>query len=264
MGEETMMLGRCLPSSTVVAAVLCVSTGAAEGDGPRHLVMLGNSMQGCGIDFADLSKGIGRRVESRTSGGVMSAHKFAMLWHETRADPKPEAAIIVFRRDNITRPSVRVTGKYGEKLQKILTDPGLEGIVRQVAFPEEQSGGDSSGFEAAVARSFVPHMVRVARETGVRLVLVRCKSRRYAEAPEHQTQAMKDYTVQLTRYLQERGVYFLDYVDVPGIAPDCYANGDHLNDKGKRIWTALMVEDLKALLAGGRCPRERTDLGGKN
>ena len=256
-----MLLGRCLCSSAFAVSVLKAPAGAADPGASAHLVMLGNSMQGCGIDFAALSAGTGRRVESRTSGGVMSAHKFAMLWHETRDEPKPGVAIIVFRRDNITRPSVRVTGKYGAKLKAILTDPELKATVERVAYPSPpEKGAPPQAFEEVVARSFVPHLIRVAREAGVRLVLARCKSRRYAEDPDHQTEAMRDYTRRLTAHLQENRVHFLDYVDVPDITAECYAGGDHLNAKGKSVWTALMVEDLRALLAGRRAPRERTSL----
>ena len=254
-----MVLGRCRWSSAFAGVALNVPARGAEPGASKHLVMLGNSMQGCGIDFSVLSEGVERRVESRTSGGVMSAHKFAMLWQETKARPRPALAIIVFRRDNITRPSVRVTGKYGTKLQATLTDPELKEIVQRVAFPSPaEAGAAPPTFEETVARSFVPHMIRIAREAGVGLVLARCKSRLDAEDPDHQTEATRDYTHRLTDYLTENGVHFLDYVDVPDVTIDCYANGDHLNDQGKRIWTALMVEDLRALLAGRRAPRERT------
>lgn len=256
-----MLLGRCLCSSAVAVSVLNASAGAAEPGASKHLVMLGNSMQGCGIDFPALSAGVGRRVESRASGGVMSAHKFAMLWHEAAARPKPAMAIIVFRRDNITRPSVRVTGKYGTKLDAILTDPELKRTVERIARPSPaEKDAPPQAFEEVVARSFVPHMIRVAREADVRLVLARCRGRRSAEDPDHHTEAMEDYTRRLADYLTENRVHFLDYVDLPDITADCYAGGDHLNDKGKRVWTALMIEDLRALLAGRRAPRERTRL----
>jgi len=244
----------------------CLVTGAglvgAAADEDRHLVMLGNSMQGCGIDFPALSQAVGRRVDSKARGGVMSAHKFAMLWHAAHAAKKPEAAVIVFRRDNITRPTVRVTEKYGEKLRGALTDPELKRIVEEVAYPSAKPAPDKN-FEALVSRSFVPHMIRVAKEAGVTLVLARCKSRKYAEDPDHETPAMRKYDQELTDYLQERGAHFLDYVHEPGIKPEHYANGDHLNEAGRQAWTPLMAEDLSAILAGKRAPRERTDLAGR-
>jgi len=235
-----------------------------------HLVMLGNSMQGCGIDFPALSRAIGRAVESKTSGGIMSAHKFAMLWHAVRAAQKPPMAIIVFRRNNITNPTLRVTGDYGKKLQEALTDPELRTIVERLAYPRQatpapdcREGGQADAtrnteFAGLVPNSFLPEMIRVAKEAGVRLVLVRCKSRLDAEQPGHELPAMKEYTLDLARYLQEHDVHFLDYVHEPGIGVDCYANGDHLNEKGKRIWTRLMAEDLAALLAGTRAPPRTT------
>ena len=230
--------------------------GVPERDG--YVVMLGNSMQGCGIDFQVLSRAVGRPVESRVSGGVMSAHKFAMLWHEVNAERKPAMAIIVFRRDNITDPTRRVTEKYGEKLRQLLTDAELIEIVERVAYPAEPDAPRPKQFGALASRSFLPEMIRAAKGAGVRLVLVRCKSSSYAEQLDADTAEMKAYTADLTRYLQERGVHFLDYVHEPGIDVACYANGDHLNEEGKRVWTGLMSEDLAALLSGQQAPRERT------
>jgi len=231
-------------------------TGAAIGH-ERRVVMIGNSMQGCGIDFAALSQALGLKMESQASGGILSAHKFALLWQAARKPPKPMMVVIVFRRGNITRPTMRVTGRYGEKLKRILTDPELKRIVNRLAYPKKQE--PVPNFDAQVAQSFVPEMVRVARETGITLVLARCKSRTYAQRPDHETAAIKQYTDNLTRYLQANRVHFLDYVHEPAITIDCYANGDHLNEQGRGVWTPLMAEDLKAMLAGKRAPRERTD-----
>lgn len=224
-----------------------------------HAVMLGNSMQQCGVDFAALSEAIGKRVESQVSGGVMSAHKFAMLWHAVRAQPKPAMAVIVFRLDNITRPRLRVTEKYGDKLREILTDPELLRIVTEAAFAAEPRD-PALDFDASVARSFVPHMVREARQAGVRLVLVRCKSRAYAENPDLEDAVLEGYSEELAAWLQASDVHFVDYLHEPRVELAHYGNGDHLNGAGKQTWTPLLAQDLQAILSGRRGPRERTDL----
>jgi len=115
------------PLLGVAAACLGMATEAADDD---HLVMLGNSMQGCGIDFPRLSKAIGHRVESQVSGGVMSAHKFAMLWNVAHSANKPKVAIVVFRLGNITRPKIRVTDKYGAKLKAILKNNLMKQMLK--------------------------------------------------------------------------------------------------------------------------------------
>ncbi|MBT3380028.1 MAG: hypothetical protein HN742_22395 [Lentisphaerae bacterium] len=102
-------------------------------------------------------------------------------------------------------------------------------------------------------------MAQVTKEAGIQLVLVRCKNRKYAETPDHEPESMKRYTQDLARYLQERRVHFLDYVHVPDIKPGHFAGGDHLNEDGRQAWTDLMIEDLTALLAGQRAPRELTN-----
>lgn len=250
---------RVSSAAFAVAAGLASEVSAAPAD-DAYLVMLGNSMQGCGIDFAALSDAVGVPVESKVSGGVMSAHKFAMLWQATHSAVKPTMALIVFRRNNITRPTLRVTEKYGVKLRALLTDPELKATVERLAYPEATGGATPATFAGAVEHSFVPEMIRVSREAGVQLVLVRCKSRSYAQNPTHETDDARRYTEEFTAYLQTHNVHFLDYVDVPDIGLDCFANGDHLNEEGRAVWTRLMAEDLNALLAGQRAPRERTDI----
>ncbi|MBT3377196.1 MAG: hypothetical protein HN406_16450, partial [Lentisphaerae bacterium] len=125
------------PILGLATACIGMATEAADDD---RLVMLGNSMQGCGIDFPRLSKAIGHRVKSQVSGGVMSAHKFAMLWNVAHGTNKPKVVIVVFRLGNITHPKIRVTGKYGAKLKAILKDPELERIVNELAYSDK---GDS-------------------------------------------------------------------------------------------------------------------------
>jgi hypothetical protein len=227
-----------------------------------HLVMLGNSMQGCGIDFPALSQALGLRVESRASGGIMSAHKFALLWHEAMEENRPRLAIIVFRRDYIVRPTARVTDKYWEKLDEILTHGDLRKIVEDVAHPMVPPGEQT--FPERVAASFLPHMSRVAKEAGIELVLARCKSRAYAEDPAYETAAMREFDNDLTAYLQDQCIHFLDYVHEPSVRLEHYGNGDHLNGAGKQAWTPLVAADLEAILAGRQAPRERTLLSSAN
>ena len=85
-----------------------------------------------------------------------------------------------------------------------------------------------------------------------------CRNRQYAENKDCDTASTEAYTRDMTRYLQKHDVHFLDYIHSADINIDCYANGDHLNEQGKQVWTRLMAEDLTALLAGTRARRERT------
>jgi hypothetical protein len=240
-------------AAAFVASLSAVSVAADD-----HLVMIGNSMQGCGIDFPQLSAAVGCEVKSIVSGGVLSAHKFAALWNVAHGKSKPKAAIIVFRLGNITRPTARVTGKYGEKLRAICADPELKRIVDDLAYSENAGKVSGPTFADAVERSFLPQMVHVAAENDIRLILVRFRSRRYAERPGSESEAMAQYSRDLTAYLEKRSVHFLDYVDEPLLTADCYANGDHFNEKGKGLWTPMVAADLKAILAGRRGPHERT------
>ena len=61
--------------SLLLAMVFTQRAGAGEKD--YYMAMIGNSMQGDGIDFRALSRAVGHRVKSIRSGGAMSVHKFS-------------------------------------------------------------------------------------------------------------------------------------------------------------------------------------------
>lgn len=225
------------------------------------LVMIGNSMQGTGIDFPSLSRRIGHKVESLKSGGAMSAWKFATLWHVAKRASRPKFVLVSTRRNYVTLPVCRVEGKYGRAIKRAVAgDPALEKIIAEVAHPT-QGGGDRKefNFAKAVDRSFLPHMIRAVRAAGMQLILVRAHSRSFAKGRKAERVKQK-YAEDLTAYLQTHGATFLDYQSHPKIdVVENYADGDHLNEKGRRAWTALVAADLKAILAGRRALNERTD-----
>ena len=104
--------------------------------------------------------------------------------------------------------------------------------------------------------SLLTDRIQAAKDDGYKLVIVRHKSRKFAEEPNWEPPQVKKYGREMAAYLQRQGIVFLDYEHQPELTIKHYANGDHLNRAGKAIWTKLMAEDLKAILAGKRAPRQ--------
>src|SRR5688572_23224488 len=111
---------------------------------------------------------------------------------------------------------------------------------------------------------FLPHMIDAAKKKGATLVVVRHKSREFAEDPEDKQPArqqviplMKQYRRDMAAYISERGMVFLDYELDPRLKLEHYGNGSHLNrGAGRTLWTQLMAEDLGALLEGKPAPHQ--------
>ena len=124
-------------------------------------------------------------------------------------------------------------------------DPELQG-ERQLA--EESLPGmprDALDFRKWIDRSFLPHIVRTARESGTRLILVRMKRRAQAMGVA-QTPALKAYIKDLKACLEREGVPFIDFSNDPRLSLEHFRVGDHL--AGWRVFTPMLAEALAPLL----------------
>lgn len=120
-------------------------------------------------------------------------------------------------------------------------DPERAGRREQLA--EATDAADTRDFAAAVKRSFLPEIVRLARQNGTRLVLVRVKRRRDAE--QGPDPALARYSESLAGWLAERGVALVDFSHDERIRLEHFARGDHLSrDEGRRVFTRLLVDAL--------------------
>jgi hypothetical protein len=112
-------------------------------------------------------------------------------------------------------------------------------------------------FDAQLGQSFLPEMIRLTRDAGTRLILVRLPNRRTAEAlvipdldqpfpPEWLPPYMQD----LKAYLEAEGVPMLDFEGDPRIPFAWYARGDHLGEEpGQAEFTKMLVEALEPHVA---------------
>ena len=121
--------------------------------------------------------------------------------------------------------------------------------VRQLAAASSLDE-EACDFKARLSRSFLPHMIRLARDNGVQLTFVRMKRRRDT-APNREPPALQRYIQDLETYLAENHVPLVDFTDEPRITADLYGVGDHLNTmRGtRRRFTGLLAERLAPVLA---------------
>lgn len=97
-------------------------------------------------------------------------------------------------------------------------------------------------FPNQVRRSFLPHIIELARGKGCQLVMVRHRCRYHAEGiPE--SGSLKEYMAHLRDYLAERKIIFLDFSRERSISLKHFDSGDHFN--GEQVgFTSLLSARL--------------------
>jgi len=96
-----------------------------------------------------------------------------------------------------------------------------------------------AAFAAAVERSFLPAIERLCAERGMRCGVVRLSRRRDAGAGGEQ--GLEPYMQRLAARLRERGGCFLDLSAVEELDETCYADGIHLNERGRAAVTPRLA-----------------------
>ena len=133
-------------------------------------------------------------------------------------------------------------------------EPGAWGLRQAEA---EAPGSEAAwDFAARLPGSFLPEMLRVADERGIRLLFVRAKRRRDL-APGAEPPALRAYVADLEAWLAERGSPLVDFSRDPRLRPEHYADGDHLAPAGRAVFTEMLAEALLDLRSGGRRGRPR-------
>lgn len=102
-------------------------------------------------------------------------------------------------------------------------------------------------FTRQVDRSFLPEMIRLTREQGIQLVLVRLKSQ-LTGSDNEETSAIRKYVNNLADYLREQGVIFLDYGRDPRLTRKYFKDEIHLSPDGEVVFTNILANGLNNIL----------------
>jgi hypothetical protein len=102
-------------------------------------------------------------------------------------------------------------------------------------------------FKRNVDTSFLPEIIRLTQEHGIQLIVVRLKPNTIRTV-RLDTQAVRQYIKDLSEYLNENDVIFLDYGRDPRIVRGYYRDSLHLNSEGKIVFTQILAEGLNKVL----------------
>jgi hypothetical protein len=130
--------------------------------------------------------------------------------------------------------------------RQVFTENALnQDLVGERQLKEENLSGlprDSLEFSKWVDRSFLPPIIQITREKGIRLILVRMKRRSQAMGrPE--SEPLRTYIHDLREYLARERVAFIDFSYDPRIRIEHYAGGDHISPE--RLFTPMLAEAIR-------------------
>jgi len=100
--------------------------------------------------------------------------------------------------------------------------------VRQLIAERERASG---AFAGRVDRSFLPHLVELAREAGIELVFVRLQVRRDLE-PGPASPGLDRYLAELRAWLEARDIELIDTTGRAPLGVEHYGQGNHLTPEG--------------------------------
>jgi hypothetical protein len=102
-------------------------------------------------------------------------------------------------------------------------------------------------FSSQVDKSFLPEIIRLAKENGIQLILVRTPNNIFPE-PGSEPDGLKKYITDLNDYLAEREIHMLDLSRVEGIGPAQFTDPYHMNKEGASVFTRILADAIKDLL----------------
>jgi hypothetical protein len=102
-------------------------------------------------------------------------------------------------------------------------------------------------FESKVNQSFLPEMIRLCEEAGIRLIFVRVKTLFYPPEDEGSL-AFHDYHESLENYLASHGIPLIDFSRDERVSPEWFVDVVHFGEEGRMAFTRLLAEELKEVL----------------
>ncbi len=102
-------------------------------------------------------------------------------------------------------------------------------------------------FDASPEKSFLPHMVAIAKKNGWHLTFYRVKRRPQVGDIRTDEPEMKEYIQDLRAYLEANGATLVDETSDETIGIEYYSDGDHVAEEMQGAYTARFFERFKEL-----------------
>ena len=114
--------------------------------------------------------------------------------------------------------------------------------LRPTAAADMQAAPESAlDFDRTLPDSVLPEILRLSRETGIRVAFIRCQRRPVNHQPPVQSPSMQRYVAHLRAYLRANLAYYHDDWGDPEQPLEIYEDGDHIARQYIRYYTELFV-----------------------
>jgi hypothetical protein len=137
-------------------------------------------------------------------------------------------------------------GMADQAIKRLFDEKNLDKELLTIRQLAAESAGSNKlyNFPQELDKSFLPHMIKMAKQNNIQLVFVRMKKRRDIE-PNSQPKALQKYIKNLEDYLAQNRVVFIDFTDDKRIKIEHYGSGDHLSRSGGRqLFTKILTEKM--------------------
>ena len=137
-----------------------------------------------------------------------------------------------------------------DNISSVFTTQNLEpGQLRDAVASAERYLYTSTqvDFEHQVNRSFLPEMIRLTKEQGIQLIVIRMKSETKGSGNSDPS-GIRQYIADLAGYLDENDVVFLDYGRDPRFGGEYFKDAIHLTTQGEVLFTHAIAEGLNEVL----------------
>jgi hypothetical protein len=94
-------------------------------------------------------------------------------------------------------------------------------------------------FDRSLPTSVLPEIIRISKQSGVRVAFVRVQRRPSGTRPPVQSEALQRYVAKLGAYLSASGALFRDDWGDPDQPERIYEDGDHIAREYQRHYTEL-------------------------
>jgi len=143
------------------------------------------------------------------------------------------------------------TGQVDETIERVFADEKMnqELLTQYQLSTEAKKEKAIFNFSQQLEKSFLPYIIRQAKDNSIKLIFVRFKKRRDIH-PGQEPAELVQYIKELNEYLAGRGVTLLDFTHDPRINIEFYAEGDHLSLSGSRLFTEILVQSMKPVIEG--------------
>ena len=102
-------------------------------------------------------------------------------------------------------------------------------------------------FNWQLNRSFLPEMIRLAKERDIRLIMVRQKTMRFS-SPMSEPPVLPLYMRGLRSYLAGNDIPLVDFSNDPRITANFFNDFVHMNEGGRAVFTQMAAEALLPLI----------------